>query len=49
MHCSVTEHDMTSLSSQTAVPKNEAKLRYFEISPATGRGAFWPGSRQGYG
>ena len=29
MHCSVTEHGMTSLSFQTAVLKNEAKLRSF--------------------
>ena len=26
MHCSVTEHGMTSLSFQTAVQKNESKL-----------------------
>ena len=26
MHCSVIEHSMTSLSFQTAVQKNEAKL-----------------------
>ena len=26
MHCSVIEHGMMSLSSQTAVQKNEAKL-----------------------
>ena len=26
MHCSVIEHGMTSLSFQTAVQKNEAKL-----------------------
>ena len=26
MHCSVLEHDMTSLTFQTAVKKNEAKL-----------------------
>ena len=39
MHCSVTEHGMTSLSSQTGVPKNEANLRYFEISPG---GLFGP-------
>ena len=26
MHCSVVEHGMTSLSFQTAVQKNEAKL-----------------------
>ena len=26
MHCSVIEHGMTSLSSQTAVQKNDAKL-----------------------
>ena len=29
MHCSVTEHGMTSLSFQTAVQKNEAKLSSF--------------------
>ena len=29
MHCSVIEHGMTSLSSQTAVQKNEAKLSSF--------------------
>ena len=29
MHCLVIEHGMTSLSLQTAVQKNEAKLRSF--------------------
>ena len=29
MHCSVIEHGMTSLSFQTAVQKNEAKLSSF--------------------
>ena len=29
MHCSVTEHGMTSLSFQTAIQKNEAKLSSF--------------------
>ena len=29
MHCSVIEHGMTSLSCQTAVQKNEAKLSSF--------------------
>ena len=29
MNCSVIEHDMTSLSFQTAVRKNEAKLSSF--------------------
>ena len=29
MHCSVIEHGMTSLSFQTAVHKNEAKLSSF--------------------
>ena len=29
MHCSVTEHGMTSLSFQTAVQKNELKLSSF--------------------
>ena len=29
MHCSVIEHDMTSLSFQTALQKNEAKLSSF--------------------
>ena len=29
MHCSVIEHIMTSLSFQTAVQKNEAKLSSF--------------------
>ena len=29
MHCSVIEHGMTSLSFQTAVRKNEAKLSSF--------------------
>ena len=29
MHCSVIEHGMTSLSFQTAVQKNEAKLSPF--------------------
>ena len=29
MHCSVTEHGMTSLSFQIAVQKNGAKLRSF--------------------
>ena len=29
MHCSVLEHGMTSLSLQTAVQKNEAKLSSF--------------------
>ena len=30
MHCSVTEHGMTSLSFQTTVQKNEGKLNSFE-------------------
>ena len=29
MHCSVLEHGMTSLSFQTAIQKNEAKLSSF--------------------
>ena len=29
MHCSVIEHDMTSLSFQTAVQKHEVKLSSF--------------------
>ena len=29
MHCSVIEHSMTSLSFQTAIQKNEAKLNSF--------------------
>ena len=29
MHCSIIEHGMTSLCFQTAVQKNEAKLRSF--------------------
>ena len=29
MHCSVIEHSMTSLSLQTAIQKNEAKLSSF--------------------
>ena len=29
MHCSVIKHSMTSLSSQTAVQKNEPKLSSF--------------------
>ena len=29
MHCPVIEHGITSLSFQTAVKKNEAKLSYF--------------------
>ena len=29
MHCSVIEHGMTSLSFQTAVQKNEARLSSF--------------------
>ena len=29
MHCSVIEHSVTSLSFQTAVQKNEAKLTSF--------------------
>ena len=29
MHCSIIEHGMTSLSFQTAVLKNEAKLSSF--------------------
>ena len=29
MHCSVIEHSMTSLSFQTALQKNEAKLSSF--------------------
>ena len=29
MHCSVIDHGMTSLSSQTAIQKNEAKLSSF--------------------
>ena len=38
VHCSVIEHGMTSLSFQTAVQKNEAKLSFFaqfenEIAP----------------
>ena len=28
MHCSVIEHGITSLSFQTAVQKNEAKLQF---------------------
>ena len=30
MHCSVIEHGMTSLSLQTSIQKNEAKLSSFE-------------------
>ena len=30
MHCSVIEHGLTSLSLQTAIQKNEAKLSSFE-------------------
>ena len=29
MHCSVIDHGMTSLSSQTAIQKNEVKLSSF--------------------
>ena len=29
MHCSLIEHNMTSLSFQTAIQKNEAKLSSF--------------------
>ena len=29
MHCSVIDHGITSLSSQTAIQKNEAKLSSF--------------------
>ena len=31
MHCSVIEHGMTSLSFQTAVQKNEAKLFHINV------------------
>ena len=32
MHCSVIEHGMTSLSCQTAVQKNEAKLSHYVLT-----------------
>ena len=36
MHCSVIEHSMTSLSFQTAVQKNEARLSSFVLFENSG-------------